>query len=880
MHPHSLNNIRNSFVEFFKNKKHCQMPGSSLIPQNDPSLMFVNSGMVQFKGVFTGNDQIKENRVVTYQKSLRAGGKHNDLENVGYTSRHHTLFEMLGNFSFGDYFKEEAITYAWELLTKIYHINPVKLLVTVHHTDEEAAIIWKKVSGFDDSKIIRIRSDDNFWSMGETGPCGPCSEIFYDHGPELYGGLPGSPSQDGDRYVEIWNIVFMQYDQVTKTDRINLTKKSIDTGMGLERIGAVLQGVHDNYETDLFKQLIQDAQDIAKVSYNAFNASSYKVISDHIRAISFLIADNIYPSNEGRGYVLRRILRRAIRHAHQICPQRSILPLLANSLVRLMQDCYQELTTSESKIVSTIHDEEEKFRKTLDSGLKILNKVSATIKNGDTLPGKIAFELYDTYGFPLDLTQDILKNRNITVDLQNFTELMSLQKQNAKEKGQWNTKISPIWQELLQKFGTTKFFYDCSVHQEGEILAIVRNDTIETSIEKPETSFEILTDITLFYAEAGGQIGDIGIITSDQGQTILEITNTTKVLDKLHVHHAILKQGRVFQGQKICFEVNKHHRQNVALHHSATHILHCVLGKVLKSEITQKGSLVKHDMLRFDFNYSKAPSKEELLQIETEVNKIILMNASVTVQTLPSKQALEEGAIGLFEEKYSDMVRVVCMKNDTMCFSKELCGGTHVKSTGEIGSFHIVSEASIASGIRRIEAIAGLPAINYFRHSASLLDVISTTLHCSKQDISTNLSALTSKLKTLEQQNHQLQIQALTINDSEVALKGQKTRYGLVVCETFENIDVKILRESAIQNANNVKNGIFIFIGKNADKISVIACVNKNICNTLSATEIISKATSILDSKGGGNKLIAQTGADATNLSIKELGDLIIKELL
>ena len=714
----SLKDTRETFKNFFKKNNHQVVESGSLIPNNDPTLMFTNSGMVQFKNVFTGVEKRDFKTATTAQKCVRAGGKHNDLENVGYTPRHHTFFEMLGNFSFGDYFKEEAIFFAWNLITKEFGISKDKLCMTVYSEDDEAFNLWKKITGFNENKIIKISTSDNFWSMGDTGPCGPCSEIFYDHGEKLKGGPPGSKDQDGDRFIEIWNLVFMQFEQVTKDKRINLPKPSVDTGMGLERMTAVLQGTHDNYEIDLFKKLIDASAEITKSPVSNKTIASHRVISDHLRAACFLIADGLMPSNEGRGYVLRRIMRRGMRHAETLGGKSNTLSSLINALISQMSSEYNELSRAKELITETIMNEEDKFSTMLNKGMKVLNNDLSDVKN-NTLSGDIAFKLYDTFGFPLDLTQDYLKPKNINVDVERFNKLMDLRKEEARKswKGSGSKEISKIWFELKDKNGPTEFVGYNNEKAEGKIIEIIIKDKpVKELLENQEGI--IITNQTCFYAEAGGQVGDKGLIKSHN--SIFEVSDTQKYFGDFYLHFGKVKEGKIISNQTAVLIVDKEHRKNVKANHSATHLLHAALRETLGKHVAQKGSYVGPERLRFDFSHNKAIQKEEINKINLEVNEIIKQNENVSTRLMSPTKAIKEGAMALFGEKYGEEVRVVSMgRKKEKVYSLELCGGTHVNKTGEIGKFEIISEGSISSGVRRIEGLRGEELQNYIKQQKS-----------------------------------------------------------------------------------------------------------------------------------------------------------------
>ena len=719
----SLNEIRNTFLKYFEKNDHKIVESSNLVPNNDPTLMFANSGMVQFKNVFTGLEKRDYQRATTSQKCVRAGGKHNDLENVGYTPRHHTFFEMLGNFSFGDYFKEQAIHYAWDLITKDFDIDKNRLYVTVYHEDDEAFNFWKKIAGFSDDKIIRITTSDNFWSMGETGPCGPCSEIFYDHGDHLAGGLPGSKDEDGDRFIEIWNLVFMQYEQVTKDKRINLPKPSVDTGMGLERIAALLQGTHDNYETDHFKKIISSASDIIKIKQDQTNQSSFRVIADHLRASAFLIAEGVLPSNEGRGYVLRRIMRRGMRHSHLLGSKEPVFYNLFDTLKNEMSGNYPELVRAESLIKETLRMEEEKFLVLLDRGIKILNDEISKIDK--VLPGEVAFKLYDTYGFPLDLTEDILRNKSMSIDTEKFQSLMKESRELAKKnwKGSGDAAVEDIWFRIKDKLGATEFLGYESNQAEGVVLSLLSKNKEVNELKENDEGM-IIVNQTPFYGESGGQVGDLGEIITNNFK--FEVTDVQKKLGDLFVHYGKVISGSLKVNDSVELKIDIKRRDDTRAYHSATHLLHESLRRVLGDHVTQKGSLVEPSRLRFDFSHMKPIPTEEIDKIENFVNRMVLKKSDVKTRLMTPDEAVENGALALFGEKYGDEVRVLSMGEDgDKYFSTELCGGTHVKNTGDIGKFKIISQSSIAAGVRRIEALRDKQLEDYLNNKEKLSNLSS-----------------------------------------------------------------------------------------------------------------------------------------------------------
>ena len=750
----TVNDIRSEFLSFFKGKGHTVVESSPLVPQNDPTLMFVNSGMVQFKDVFTGKDKRPYTRATTSQKCVRAGGKHNDLDNVGYTARHHTFFEMLGNFSFGDYFKDDAIAFAWELVTKNFALPAEKLCVTVHSSDEEAAAIWKKVSGLADEKIIRIPTDDNFWRMGDTGPCGPCTEIFYDHGDHIWGGPPGSPEEDGDRFIEIWNNVFMQYEQVDADTRIDLPAQSVDTGMGLERIAATLMGSHDNYAIDIMRGLIEHSADLTGVDPDGDMSASHRVIADHIRCSAFLMADGVMPSNEGRGYVLRRIMRRGMRHAHLLGAQDPLMCKLFPTLLEKMGEAYPELGRAESLIVETLKSEEERFKLTLDRGLKMLEEETEKVSSGKKFPGDVAFKLYDTYGFPLDLTQDALKSQNIEVDEDGFNTCMEEQKAKARAawSGSGDAATEKIWYDILDDFGPTEFLgYEVEA-AEGQILAIVKDGHRAEMLKSGEEGY-IITNQTPFYAESGGQVGDKGNLTHTNGD--IEVIDTKKFVGSIFAHRAQTAND-VKVGENVQMEVNHMRRSAIRANHSATHLMHEALRRVLGDHVAQKGSLQDAQRTRFDISHPKAIKPEEIARVEEIVAAEIKADTPVTTRLMGLDEARETGAMALFGEKYDSEVRVVAMgtKDKNREFSIELCGGTHVKKTGEIGPFKIISESALSAGVRRLEAITGEAVEKYKQDKQAAAQAVLDKL-------AADYAALCKDLEALGGQHHGQRIYAL-----------------------------------------------------------------------------------------------------------------------
>jgi alanyl-tRNA synthetase len=841
--------IRTAFLKFFENNGHRVVDSSSVVPQNDPSLLFTNAGMVQFKNIFIGLESREYKRATTSQKCIRAGGKHNDLDQVGFTARHHTFFEMLGNFSFGDYFKEEAIYFAWTFLTRELGLKKEKMLTTVYHTDEEAKAIWKKVAG--DVTVIPISTLDNFWSMGDVGPCGPCSEIFYDHGDSVFGGIPGSPDQDGDRYMEIWNIVFMQFEQVNG-EKIPLQKKSIDTGMGLERIAGVMQGVKDNYLIDLFRNIINEVKAISKTNFEDVYPS-YKVIADHIRSASFLIADGVLPSNEGRGYVLRRILRRAMRHGNLINIKEPFLFRLTNLLVDVMKDAYPELEKNRAMVASTIHLEEEKFLSTLDRGLKILQNDVKEIPTGGILSGEKAFRLYDTYGFPLDLTQDILKAENISVDVDGFGKALQEQKNRAKWIGSGEAEEAPIWHSLKEKIKTVEFVGYERERCNSEIVAIVSNEkSVESFIDSGKAF--IITKATPFYAECGGQCGDVGLINGANG--IFRVTDTKKFCDTVIVHEGEVLSGRFEVHTNVDLEIDAARRQKIRANHTAAHLLQAALRLILGEHVAQRGSSLNEERLRFDFSHIAAVSAEEIAKIENLVNGWILQNMKVLCETMAKNEAIAAGAMALFGEKYGDSVRTVAVIGENAApVSFELCGGTHAASTGRIGLFKILSECSIGSGVRRIEAITGQKVIEYLRESENIINAAAEKLKCNGSELSRKIDDLLVELKRKKQE--------ISCEKQKNALKTLKkiSVQDVEVCSLeVYNHGVDELRSLNEAVKSQQSPGIVIIANRGEDKISLMVSVAANLQKKYNAGQLLKIGLVPLNGKGGGSAAFAQGG--------------------
>ena len=862
-----VNDIRSNFLGYFAREGHEIVPSSPLVPRNDPTLMFTNAGMVQFKNVFTGLEKRPYVRATTAQKCVRAGGKHNDLDNVGYTARHHTFFEMLGNFSFGDYFKERAIELAWKLVTKEFGVPADRIMVTVYIDDDEAFNLWKKIAGLPDSKIGRIAGSDNFWAMGDTGPCGPCSEIFYDHGDHIWGGPPGSAEADGDRFVEIWNLVFMQYEQLAGGgERVDLPRPSIDTGMGLERIAAVLQGTHDNYKIDLFGALIEAIADLTHVDPDGERKASHRVIADHLRASSFLIADGVLPSNEGRGYVLRRIMRRAMRHAQLLGAKDPLMWRLVPSLVREMGQAYPELHRAEGLITETLKLEEIRFRKTLERGLAILDEASKSLKKGDMFDGVTAFTLYDTYGFPLDLTQDALKPREIGVDIASFTDAMERQREKARASwaGSGESADEAVWFTLREKHGGTDFLGYETETAAGVVVALLRDGKEVPALQKGESGAIILNQ-TPFYAESGGQVGDTGVMTADGVR--IAVTDTQKRAGDLFVHFGTVEQGSLKVGAALDLNVDHARRSAIRQNHSATHLLHEALRQVLGDHVAQKGSLVAPDRLRFDFSHPKPMTPEEIERVEDIANDVVLQNAPVVTRLLSRDDAIASGARALFGEKYGDEVRVVVMgegSGNTMGWSVELCGGTHVGRTGDIGIISVVGESAVASGVRRVEALTGRSARANANHLAALAKATASELRVPVDEAPARVAALLDERKRLERE--------LSEAKKKLAMGGGGKAEGAdgmravgdikLMARTVEGIDLKDLRSLADEGKKAVGSGVVAIVGVTEDgKAGIVVGVTNDLVARFNAVDLVRKGAEALGGKGGGGRPdMAQAG--------------------
>ena len=852
-----VNEIRSTFLDYFRKNGHEVVPSSPLVPRNDPTLMFTNAGMVQFKNVFTGLEHRSYNRATTSQKCVRAGGKHNDLDNVGYTARHHTFFEMLGNFSFGDYFKDEAISFAWNLITKEFGLPKDKLLVTVYHTDDDAANYWKKIAGLSDDRIIRIATSDNFWAMGDTGPCGPCSEIFFDHGDHIWGGPPGSADEDGDRFIEIWNLVFMQFEQITPEQRIDLPRPSIDTGMGLERVAAVLQGVHDNYDIDLFKALIRASEEATGVKADGEFRASHRVIADHLRASSFLIADGVLPSNEGRGYVLRRIMRRAMRHAQLLGAKEPLMWRLLPALIREMGQAYPELIRAEALISETLKLEETRFRKTLDRGLGLLSDATENLVEGDRLDGETAFKLYDTYGFPLDLTQDALRQRGIAVDTDGFSAAMERQKAEARANwaGSGEAATETIWFGIKDKVGATEFLGYETESAEGVVAALVRDGAEVQSASEGEI-VSVVVNQTPFYGESGGQQGDTGTISGEG--FVITIKDTQKKGEGVFVHIGEVAKGTVNTGDAVELKVDSARRTRIRSNHSATHLLHEALRETLGSHVAQKGSLVAPDRLRFDFSHPKPISAEELAKVESLANEIILQNAPVSTRLMAVDDAIAEGAMALFGEKYGDEVRVVSMgtakhgPKEGKAYSVELCGGTHVRQTGDIGLVRIVSEGAVAAGVRRMEALTGEAARLYLEEQDERVKAIAGALKTTPSEALERVNALLDERKKL----------ALGGGSADGGSAVEAVNGVNFLGKIVTGVSPRDLKPLADEGKKQVGSGVVLFIGVGEDdKASAVAAVTEDLLGRFSAVDLVRAASAALGGAGGGGRPdMAQAG--------------------
>ncbi|MBP5856021.1 alanine--tRNA ligase [Marivibrio halodurans] len=867
----SANDIRTKFLEYFGRHDHEIVASSPLVPRNDPSLMFVNSGMVQFKNVFTGAEHRDYARATTSQKCVRAGGKHNDLENVGYTARHHTFFEMLGNFSFGDYFKDVAIAHAWTLVTKEFGLDPAKLLVTVYSEDDEAAALWKKIAGLGDDRIIRISTSDNFWQMGDTGPCGPCSEIFYDHGPGIPGGPPGSPDEDGDRFIEIWNLVFMQFEQFEGGERTSLPRPSIDTGMGLERIAAVLQGKHDNYDTDLLRAIIEASADLTSVDPDGPQAASHKVIADHLRASSFLIADGVLPSNDGRGYVLRRIMRRAMRHAHMLGAKDPLMHRLVPTLVAMMGNHFQELRRAEALITETLKLEETRFKTTLDRGLKLLEEETGKLGTGEALSGEVAFTLYDTYGFPVDLTQDILRGQGRPLDQAGFDAAMERQRAQARKAwaGSGEMATDKVWFDLHETVGATDFLGYETERAEGTITALVADGVPVDSVEAGQEAM-VLTNQTPFYGESGGQQGDTGWLMTTDGARF-KVTDTQKKLDDMHVHIGVLEEGRLDKGDALEMTVAGDRRSKLRANHSVTHLAHQALREVLGDHVTQKGSLVAPETMRFDFSHPKPMTEEEIEEVERRVNAQIRANAGVTTRLMTPDDAVEAGALALFGEKYGEEVRVVSMGDAAAVgapgrpggfYSVELCGGTHVGRTGDIGLFKIVDEAAVSAGVRRLTCLTGEAAMRHLRAQQKALSETASALRTAVNDVPNRVVTLLDERKKLEREISELRRKLAAGGGGGAQAPAAKEIAGIkFASRVLDGVPPKELKPLADQLKGEVGSGVVALVAVNDGKASLVVGVTDDLTGKYDAVRLVRAGAEAIGGKGGGGRPdMAQAG--------------------
>ena len=859
----STNEIRRSFLDYFGSQGHDVVQSAPLVPYNDPTLMFTNAGMVPFKNVFTGLETRAVPRATSSQKCVRAGGKHNDLDNVGYTARHHTFFEMLGNFSFGDYFKEQAITHAWTLLTREWGLPKEKLVATVYHTDDEAFELWKKIAGLPEDRIIRIATKDNFWAMGDDGPCGPCSEIFFDHGDQIWGGPPGSPEEDGDRFIEIWNLVFMQFEQTAGEITGNLPKPSIDTGMGLERIAAVLQGEHDNYDTDTFKALIAASESLTSVKAEGEQRASHRVIADHLRSTSFLLADGVLPSNEGRGYVLRRIMRRAMRHAHLLGARDPLMHRLVPALVAEMGAAYPELGRAQPLIEETLLREEVQFRRTLSNGLKLLDETTGALGEGDKLPGETAFKLYDTYGFPYDLTEDALRARGISVDREGFDAAMAQQKAAARAawKGSGQAADGEVWFDIAERVGATEFTGYTATTGEAQVVALVKDGKEVESVGVDET-VTVIVNQTPFYGESGGQTGDAGTITGADGLA-LTVTDTAKPLGRLHAHNAKVDAGTIKVGDVVKLDIDVERRDAIRANHSATHLLHAALRNRLGGHVTQKGSLVAAERLRFDFSQPTALTADDIAAIEAEVNAEIRANEAVSTRLMTPDDAIEAGAMALFGEKYGDEVRVLSMGRATdKHYSVELCGGTHVRALGDIGLFRIVSESAVSSGVRRIEALTGEGARKWFVAREEALKNTASLLRTTPEDVEARVAALMDERKKLERELAEAK-KALALGGGSAKAEHADEDVGGVTFsgQVLEGLDPKDLRGLLDQAKQRMGSGVAVIVAVNEGKASIAAAVTEDLAGKVSAVDLVRAGVAAMGGKGGGGRAdMAQGG--------------------
>ncbi len=862
----STNDIRRSFLDYFGREGHAIVPSAPLVPHNDPTLMFTNAGMVPFKNVFTGLETRPYSTATSSQKCVRAGGKHNDLDNVGYTARHHTFFEMLGNFSFGDYFKERAIALAWDLCTREWGLSPDRLTVTVYHTDDEAFDLWRKIAGLSENRIIRIPTKDNFWAMGDNGPCGPCSEIFYDHGEHIPGGPPGSPDEDGDRFTEIWNLVFMQYEQEANEIVRDLPRPSIDTGMGLERIAAVMQGVHDNYDTDTFRALITASSELTRTDAAGTHKGSHRVIADHLRASGFLIADGVLPANEGRGYVLRRIMRRAMRHAHILGAAEPLMHRLTSTLVAEMGVAYPELVRAQPLIEETLKLEDTRFRQTLERGLRLLDEATASLKPSDALPGEVAFKLYDTYGFPYDLTEDALRAQGLSVDRKGFDDAMAAQKAAARAawKGSGEKASDEIWFDIAEEHGATEFTGYSGHDGEGVVVALVKDGQ---RIDQAGVGEEvvILTNQTPFYAESGGQVGDTGVISSDKGLRA-EVADTSKPLGRLHAHRATVREGTVSVGDAAHLAADAERRGRIRANHSATHLLHAALRHRLGGHVTQKGSLVAPDRLRFDFSHPKALTAQDIAAVEEEVNRHIRENAPVTTRLMSPDEAIAAGAMALFGEKYGDEVRVLSMGwNDpptighgsggsSSSYSVELCGGTHVNALGDIQLFKVIGESAVAAGVRRIEALTGEAARRWLVDREGKLREIAANLKTTPEEVPARIASLVEERRRLERELAEAK-KALAMSGGAAPAAGPEQVAGLnFVGQVIEGLDPKGLRGMVDEAKTRLGSGVAVLVAVNEGRATVAVGVTDDLTGRFNAVDLVRTAVATVGGQGGGGR--------------------------
>jgi alanyl-tRNA synthetase len=860
----STNDIRRGFLDYFGGANHDVVQSAPLVPYNDPTLMFVNAGMVPFKNVFTGLESRDVPRAVSSQKCVRAGGKHNDLDNVGYTARHHTFFEMLGNFSFGDYFKEQAITHAWELLTRVWGLDPNRLTTTVYHTDDEAFDLWRKIAGLPEERIIRIATSDNFWSMGDTGPCGPCSEIFYDHGDHIFGGPPGSPDEDGDRFVEIWNLVFMQFERQEDGTDVPLPKPSIDTGMGLERIAAVLQGVHDNYDTDTFKALIEASEALTGTKAEGEQKASHRVIADHLRSTSFLLADGVMPSNEGRGYVLRRIMRRAMRHAHLLGANEPLMHRLVGSLAAEMGAAYPELLRAQPLIEATLRQEETQFRRTLDRGLKLLDDATANMTQGDVLAGETAFKLYDTYGFPYDLTEDALRAQGFGIDADGFQAAMAEQKARARAawKGSGAKASDDVWFDIAERVGSTEFTGYTANEGEGQVVAIV-NDGVEVQSAVASDAVTVITNQTPFYGESGGQMGDAGTIGGANFRGA--VTDTAKPLGRLHAHQVTIQQGELKVGDVVQLKIDVERRDALRANHSATHLLHAALRNRLGGHVTQKGSLVAPDRLRFDFSHNQAVSPDEIAQIESDVNAQIRRNQAVTTRLMTPDDAVAAGALALFGEKYGDEVRVLSMGDaDGANYSVELCGGTHVNALGDIALFTVISEGAVASGIRRIEALSGEAARQHLAGRDAQLKDVASMLKTAPDEVAGRVETLLAERRRLEKELADAKTALALSGGNGPKAEAEDIDGVAFMGQVIAGIEPKALRGLADEQMKIIGSGVVAIVAANENSNTVVVAVSSELQGKTNAPDLVRAATAAMGGQGGGGRPdMAQGGGPA-----------------